>query len=152
MTIPIIPPLPKFECFTAWVTDFGINCLVRSADWYAVPPIKRYLYNVAARDIRMEDCRTELRAYTFDDFEVMRQLLERADEFPAECALEAWILWVSLGDTFGVVHVEKDGPNRGDRLIGDDPQDLKHFIGIEEYGKVLAKNAAFMVNFEGKES
>lgn len=126
MTRPI-KPIPNAEFFTAWVHEKGIDCLIRSADWYKLPPIQRYLYNMAATSIEMADAKTEQRSYTFDRFEHLRKLIERSAGQESEVAHEAWMLWGEPGKKFGVVHLDQADNRRGDLLAGDDPEHVDLF-------------------------
>lgn len=123
-------PMPGF--FNAFVFEDRIEVLVRSADWYRTPPIQRYLYNLAAVGIRMEDAKTETRVYTFDRYESLRQLvhLSFSDEFKA--AIQAWSRWATNETTFGVVHLNQEDGKRGDLIVGDDPNDVGEFAPDEE--------------------
>jgi len=118
-----VKPIPNAGFFTAFVFDHGINMLVRSADWYKVSPIRRYLYNMAASVIRMEDAKTESRTYTFERFDHLRQLLERCDGQEWDVAFEACMTWGQTDHHFGVVHLDQRDGKRGDLLLGDDPAD-----------------------------
>jgi len=116
-----VRPIPNAGYFTAFVHDHGIDCLIRSADWYKLPPIQRYLYNMAASEIRMEDAKTETRVYTFERFERMRLLIEQCEGNEWASAWAARFFWFHPDLAFGVVHLVREGEARGDLLVGDDP-------------------------------
>lgn len=118
-----VKPIPNAGFFTAFVFDHGINMLVRSADWYRLPAIQRYLYNMAAKEIRMEDAKTESRTYTFERFDHLRQLIERSDGQEWDVAFEACMSFSQNDHHFGVVHLDQQDGKRGDLLLGDDPND-----------------------------
>lgn len=118
-----VKPFSKPGYFTAFVFDHGINMLVRSADWYKLPPIQRYLYNMAADEIRMEDAKTESRTYSFERFDQMRLLIERCDGHEWDVAFEACMTFGQDDHHFGVVHLDLQDGKRGDLLLGDDPAD-----------------------------
>ena len=126
-----VRPIPNAGFFTAFVHDGGIDCLVRSADWYKLPPIQRYLYNMAASEIRMEDAKTETRVYTFERFETLRQLILQSAAQEFEVAKEAWVMWGTPDLSFGVVHLDQADSRRGNRLIGDDPDDYAEFAPVD---------------------
>lgn len=149
MTIPRLQPLPKPGFFTAIAMDDRIECLIHSADWYKTPPIRRYLYNMAAREIRMEDCKTETRVYTYERFEHMRQLLLRCDVEPQDTAFEAFITWYQPGLSFGVVHLEKRAKRKGDLLVGDDPFDVQQIY--KAFGGYVDAKACYRLStgYEG---
>lgn len=127
--IPSIPrPIPDLGFMTAWVSADSITVLCRSADWYKLSPIKRYLMNMTANDIRMEDARTEARQYTYARWEHLRRLHDRCEDQPWETAWEANLTYGLPDLTFGVVHLVQETEKRGDRLIGDDPDDFAEFM------------------------
>jgi len=123
-----VKPIPNAGYFTAFVFDHGINMLVRSADWYKLPAIQRYLYNMAAKKIRMEDAKTESRSYTFERFDQLRDLIDRSATDEWSVAFEAFRQWDVPELTFGVVHLDQEDGRRGNLLLGDDPNDYSEFF------------------------
>lgn len=123
-----VRPIPNAGFFTAFVHDFGIDCLIRSSDWYKLPPIQRYLYNMCATVIRMEDAKTETRVYSYLQFDHMRELIERSASQEWEVAFEAWMTYGTADHHFGVVHLDQEDGRRGDLLIGDSPEDYAEFV------------------------
>ncbi len=140
MTTHNVKPISKPGFFTAFVFDNHIDCLIRSADWYTLPPIQRYLYNMAASEIRMEDAKTETRVYTFERFESLRLLIERSAGQEFEVATEAWVLWGDRDVGFGVVHLDQTDGRRGNLLVGDDPHDIDEFAPVEPGEDVWTTN------------
>ena len=126
-----VRPIPNAGWFTAFVHDHGIDVLIRSADWYQLPPIERYLYNMAAHTIRMEDAKTETRSYSFERFEHLRQLIQRCDGQEWDVAFEACMSFGQEEHHFGVVHLDQTDGRRGDLLLGDDPLDYSEFCPDE---------------------
>lgn len=127
-----VRPIPNFGYFTAFVHDEQIDMLVRTSDWYTLSPIQRYLYNMAAEEIRMEDARTETRVYTFEKFDRLRRLIQWSEASHWEAAWEAWVLWGSSELEFGVVHLDQTEGQRGNLLVGDDPIDVQEFAPDDE--------------------
>lgn len=127
MTKDTLRAIPNAGFFTAFVFDDRIDILVRSADWYNLPPIQRFLYNMAASNIRMEDAKTETRVYTFERYEHLRQLIIRSRENEWTVAWEAWLLWWHPDMSFGVVHLDQSLDCAGDLLLGDSPLHLGEF-------------------------
>lgn len=132
MTLPTFGPIPSHGMFTAWVANERVEVLCRSADWYHLPAIQRYLYNMAASEIRMEDAKTETRVYTFARYEHLRTLILRSLGQECEVAWEAYQLWFVNDMEFGVVHLEQGGGRRGDLLIGDGPGDFLEFAARDD--------------------
>lgn len=142
MTLPKFGPIPSHGMFTAWARDDQVDVLCRSADWYHLPAIQRYLYNMAACDIRMEDAKTETRVYTYDRYEGMRQMILRSLAQEWDVAFDAWVRWFEPDLRFGVVHLVKEGDGRGDIISGDDPNHVTHFCPENE---LLDKAFPFML-------
>lgn len=117
--------------FTALVVGDHIEMLCRSADWYALSPIQRYLYNMAASVIRMEDAKTETRIYTFERYDQLRGLVESCTVNEFDAAYKAWEMWYTNDLRFGVVHLEQEAGKRGDLITGDDPTDICHFGEVD---------------------
>jgi hypothetical protein len=118
-----VRPIPNAGFFTAFVHEHGIDCLVRSADWYKLPPIQRYLYNMAALAIRMEDAKTETRVYSFERFDALRLLIQRSAAQEWEVVDEACTMWHKHDMAFGVVHIDQASNTLNKLLLGDDPHD-----------------------------
>jgi len=134
MTWKDIDLIPNAGFFTAFVHEDHIDVLIRSADWYNLPPIQRFLYNMAASLIRMEDAKTETRVYTFERYDYLRQLLHLSADQEWEAAWEAWMLWGDGNVEFGVVHMDLREGHRGNLLVGDDPMDVGEFVPDVEPG------------------
>ena len=116
---------------TTFVFSNRVEILVRSADWYNFPPILRYLYNMAASEIRMEDAKTETRVYTYQRYRHMRDLMLRSIAQEWEAAWEAYVIWWTPELSFGVVHLEQSGELRGNIIVGDEPVDFAEFAPDE---------------------
>jgi len=112
---------------TTFLFENCVHVLCRSADWYGFSPVKRYLVNMAASVIRMEDAKTETREFTRDNFLKLVDLLEESKDNTPDAAFEAWKLWGVDGREFGVVHLNLDDGKRGDLILGDDPNDVWQF-------------------------
>ncbi len=112
---------------TIFVFETCVHFLIRSSDWYKMRPAHRYLVNMAATVIRMEDAKTETREYTLEQFKLLAELLIQAEDNIPDAAFEAWKLWGGDGREFGVVHLDQEDGKRGDLLLGDDPNHVWMF-------------------------
>lgn len=130
------PPLHAGTALDGRFTLFGfadhVEVLIRSADWYDLPPISRYLHNMCANEIRMEDAKTETRIYDWSRFlELVRtHALSLSDEYAA--AHRAWTAYGNPAPEFGVIHIEQKGPHKGNVLVGDDPDDVFEFAPCDD--------------------
>jgi len=109
---------------TTFLFPETVHILCRSADWYDFPPVTRYLMNMAATVIRMEDAKTETREFTHDRFKQLCDLIALSREDTPRATKDAWELWGGDGREFGVVHLDQEAGKRGDLLLGDDPNDV----------------------------
>lgn len=112
--------------------EHHVDLLIRSAEWYKLPPLTRYILNMAANDIRMEDAKTELRVYDHARFDAMSEYLDRADANPSLVAYQVWRRWQAVGLSFGIVHLDQTDGHAGDLLVGDSPEDVSDLV-VETY-------------------
>jgi len=144
--------IPKLSgTVTFFLFEDCAHMLCRSADWYRLKPVERYLCNMAASVIRMEDARTETREYTLEAFQLLGDLVKLSIHSPDQATWRAWLRWHHPELAFGVVHLDQTETHRGDLILGDSPDHVWEFQGADFSETVAERERALVVTDQGRQ-